>query len=98
MNQEWLSVSQASQWATSYLDRPIKPSNISYLLQYAKLKKHLDEEKKIKVSMTELKKYYDKNVKNKYTSWNLEYPLSSSCKTFLVQNISQRSPCQIICS
>ena len=69
MNQEWLSVSQASQWATSYLDRPIKPSNISYLLQYAKLKKHLDEEKKIKVSMTELKKYYDKNIKNKYTSW-----------------------------
>src|SRR3989344_5844765 len=69
MNQEWLSVSQASQWATSYLDRPIKPSNISYLLQYAKLKKHLDEDKKIKVSMTELKKYYDKNIKNKYTSW-----------------------------
>ena len=43
MNQELLSINKASQWASNYLDRPVTPSNISYLLQYAKIKKYLDE-------------------------------------------------------
>ena len=41
MNQELSSVGQASQWASDYLDKPVTPSNISYLIQYAKIKKYL---------------------------------------------------------
>jgi len=40
MNQELLSVSEASKWATEYLDKPVTSSNISYLIQYAKIKKY----------------------------------------------------------
>ena len=69
MNQETLSISQASQWASDYLDRPVTISNISYLIQYAKIKKYFDEEKKIKVNIYELKKYYDTHLIKKQGEW-----------------------------
>lgn len=69
MSQELLSISQASQWATNYLDRPVTPSNITYLIQYAKVKKYLDEERKAKISLDELKKYYDEHFIKKQESW-----------------------------
>src|SRR3972149_5128015 len=69
MNQELLTLGQASQWASDYLDKPVTTSNISYLIQYAKIKKYLDEEKKIKVKLDELKKYYDKYLVKKQESW-----------------------------
>src|SRR3989338_4460379 len=69
MSQELLSLGQASQWASDYLDRPVTTSNISYLIQYAKIRKYLDEEKKIKVNLDELKKYYDEHFVKKQESW-----------------------------
>jgi len=69
MSQELLSIGQASQWASDYLDRPVTISNISYLIQYAKIKKYLDEGKKIKVNLDELKKYYDEHLVKKQESW-----------------------------
>ena len=69
MSQGLLSIGKASQWASDYLDRPVTISNISYLIQYAKIKKYLDEEKKIKVSIDELKKYYDEHLVKKQESW-----------------------------
>src|SRR3989338_3809907 len=69
MSQELLSISKASQWASDYLDRPVTPSNISYLLQYAKIKKYLDEQRKTKINLDELKKYYDEHFVKKQESW-----------------------------
>ena len=69
MSQALLSIGRASQWASDYLDRPVTISNISYLIQYAKIKKYLDEEKKIKVNIEELKKYYDEHLVKKQESW-----------------------------
>jgi len=69
MNQELLSLAQASQWASNYLDKPVTTSNISYLIQYAKIKRYIDEERKTKIKLTELKTYYDENIKLKHTSW-----------------------------
>ncbi len=69
MNQPLLSINEASKWATDYLDRPVTSSNISYLLQYAKIKKHYDNERRIKISQEELKKYYNKNVIQKQEQW-----------------------------
>lgn len=69
MSQELITINQASQWASEYLDKPVNPSNISYLIQYAKINKYLDEEKKIKVDIEELKKYYDLFIVNRRDSW-----------------------------
>jgi len=69
MSQELLSLGQASQWASEYLDKPVTTSNISYLIQYAKIKKYLDVEKKIKVKLDELKKYYDEHLVKKQEAW-----------------------------
>ena len=69
MSQELLSISQASQWASSYLDKPVTPSNISYLIQYAKVRRYIDEERRLKVHLGELKQYYDEHIKKKNQSW-----------------------------
>ena len=69
MNQELLSINKASQWASDYLDRPVTPSNINYLIQYAKIKRYLNEQRKIKINLDELKKYYDEHFVKKQASW-----------------------------
>ena len=66
---KFLSISEASQWASDYLDRPVTISNITYLVQYAKIKKYLDEQRKIKINIEELKNYYDISVKYKQEFW-----------------------------
>ncbi|MFH1608237.1 MAG: DNA methyltransferase [archaeon] len=66
--EEVISLREASRWASDYLDRPVTPSNISYLVQYAKLKKYL-EGITIKVNIRELKEYYDEEVIQKQQQW-----------------------------
>ncbi len=68
MNQELLSLNQASKWATNYLDRTVTPSNISYLIQYAKVRR-FNEDSKIKIDKKELKEYYDEFVLKKQEAW-----------------------------
>jgi len=67
--QKLISIGEASQWASEYLDRPVTPSNINYLVQYAKIRKYLDEQRRIKINLDELKDYYDESVKEKQQSW-----------------------------
>lgn len=69
MSQTLLSIKDASQWATNYLDRPVTSSNICYLIQYAKIKKHYDNDRKIKVNQDELKNYYDEFIIKKQEAW-----------------------------
>ena len=66
--QKRVSLKEASEWATEFLGRPVTPSNISYLVQYAKIKKYV-EQLDIKVEIDELKNYYDKNVVVKQEQW-----------------------------
>jgi DNA modification methylase len=69
MNQSLLSINEASKWASEYLDKPVTTSNISYLIQYAKIKKYFDKERKVKVNQEELKGYYDEKVVHKQQQW-----------------------------
>ena len=55
LNSEFLSINEASQWASNYLDKPVTASNITYLVQYAKIKKYLNEQRKIEINLKELK-------------------------------------------
>ncbi|MFH1918039.1 MAG: DNA methyltransferase [Nanoarchaeota archaeon] len=63
-----ISLKEASKWATNYLGKPVTPSNISYLIQYAKLQKYM-EQLTIKIDIKELKEYYDEEVVRKQEQW-----------------------------
>ena len=59
-----LTIAQASQWASEYLKRNIKPSNISYLIQYGRIKKHSKNGTAL-VDKDELKEYYKESFTGK---------------------------------
>ena len=68
MVQELINIKEASKWASDYLDRPVTTSNISYLIQYAKIRKYMRQLKAM-VNLSELKNYYDKEVAQKQQQW-----------------------------
>ena len=53
-----MSLQEASKWASQYLDRKVTVSNLSYLLQYGRIKKHGDNGNPL-IDIDELKNYYD---------------------------------------
>ena len=53
-----LSLKEASIWASQYLNRKITVSNISYLIQYGRIKKYENEGNPF-INKEELKNYYD---------------------------------------
>lgn len=66
-----ISVKQASEWASDYLDSPITVSNISYLIQYGRVKKH-QRESGACVDLDELKEYYQNNHMTREVTWKKE--------------------------
>ena len=63
-----LTIEEASKWATSILERKVTPSNISYLIQYGRIRKYRDNGKTF-VSSTDLEKYYESQFKPKEELW-----------------------------
>jgi len=59
-----LSLKEASIWASQYLNRKITPSNISYLIQYGRIKKYGNDGGPL-INIEELKNYYDSFSKEK---------------------------------
>ena len=75
-----LTIPEASRWATAFLQKPVSNSNISYLIQYALIKKR-DANGAPSVSLAELKDYYEQNQKyteNKWKDERLNWALSFS--------------------
>jgi hypothetical protein len=82
------TLQEACDWASIYLGREVTPNNISYLIQYAKIHVY-DPQGNLKkrpggdarISLSELKQYYDKNWKKeqweevlgKGINWNLSF-------------------------
>ncbi|MDZ4225598.1 MAG: DNA methyltransferase, partial [Candidatus Andersenbacteria bacterium] len=56
-NTKLLTLMEASRWASDFLERDISESNISYLIQYGKVKKRVNESG-VYVSVTDLERYY----------------------------------------
>lgn len=52
-----LTIKEASKWATGYVGRNITPSNMSYLIQYGKIKK-INGNGIVKISQRDLFDYY----------------------------------------
>src|SRR3989339_1610811 len=63
-----VTIPEASKWASSFLEKEVLPTNISYLVQYGKVKKH-GENGSTMVDLNDLKKYYDSYNGTREVSW-----------------------------
>lgn len=59
-----INLKEASEWASQYINRKVTISNISYLLQYGRIKKYWNNETPL-INIEELKNYYDSFNKEK---------------------------------
>ena len=63
-----INLEDASKWGTKFIDKKVKPSNISYLIQYGRIKEY-KKNGQIMVSLNELRRYYKKNHKSREDLW-----------------------------
>jgi len=69
--QELLTISEASKWATEYLKKNVTTSNISYLIQYGRVRKY-SSNGVAKVSKKELINYYNSFLGKREVNWKAE--------------------------
>lgn len=90
MENNLLNLKDAAQWASEYLDKAISISNISYLVQYGKIRKFKDDDNSVLIDKNELKTYYDYKKKNEELwkqklgddlNWNLSFDQFSEAET-----------------
>jgi DNA modification methylase len=75
-----LNLKEASEWASQYFARKVTISNISYLLQYGRIKKYGNNGNPL-IKIEELKNYYDsfdkekqwKKILGKELNWHLSF-------------------------
>jgi hypothetical protein len=70
-NQDLLTITEASKWATRHLKKNVTTSNISYLIQYGRVKKYGDNGV-TKVSKRELTNYYHSFLGKREINWKTE--------------------------
>ena len=63
-----VSIFEASKWASALLNKEVLSTNILYLVQYGKVKKH-GENGSTMVDLNDLKKYYDSYNGSREISW-----------------------------
>lgn len=77
---KFFNLKEASNWASQYLNRNITSSNISYLLQYGRIKKYGNNGNPL-INIEELREYYIANEKKQQwknklgeeLNWNLSF-------------------------
>ncbi len=65
---ELLSIKEASKWASKYLKKNVTASNISYLIQYGKIKKYGNNGTTV-INKYELQKYYESFNGKREINW-----------------------------
>lgn len=68
MQSELLTIKEASEWISIQFKKNVTPSNISYLVNYGRIKKFADNGTTL-VSRDELLKYYDSYYGNRQLNW-----------------------------
>ncbi len=68
MSDQFFTIKEASSWATKYLGKNVTPSNISYLIQYGRVRK-IGDNGGTQVSQKELIEYYKSYNGNREVSW-----------------------------
>ncbi len=64
----FLTIKEASEWATQHTCKTVTTSNISYLIQYGRIKK-IDENGATQIALTDLMNYYKSYNKQRENSW-----------------------------
>jgi len=67
-----LTFKEASEWASNYLQKRVTTSNIAYLVQYGRIKKY-EENGNVKVSRSELTKYYQSFNGRRELTWKNKF-------------------------
>ncbi len=67
-SKDLLTIGEASEWATNYLGRRVSTSNISYLIQYGRVRK-FNNNGMTQVSKQDLIKYYRSHVGKRELEW-----------------------------
>jgi hypothetical protein len=62
------NIKEANEWATQHLGKTVTPSNISYLIQYGRIKK-IGKNGETQVSKQELINYYESYNGKREASW-----------------------------
>jgi len=62
------TIREASKWASDFLCKEVSPTNISYLLQYGKIRKHGGNGSAL-VDLNDLKKYYESYMGKRELNW-----------------------------
>lgn len=91
-NLNFVTVREASQWASDYLNKDISESNISYLIQYGRIKKHGNNGSTV-IDINDLKTYYFSFNGKRELDWkkklgsDLNWSLSfdNSCFNYMVK-------------
>ena len=68
MQQDLITIKDASKWISSELKRDITPSNISYLVNYGRINKHGANSDTF-VSKKEVREYYNSYYGNRSLNW-----------------------------
>ena len=63
-----ITINEASKWASEHLTREVSPTNISYLLQYGKIKKHVKDGSTM-LDLRDLEEYYRSRVGYREKDW-----------------------------
>src|SRR6185295_11348085 len=63
-----LSIKEASKWATGFIKRSVSEANISYLLQYGRVRK-IGENGSTQIWKKDLEKYYEKHQSLREDHW-----------------------------
>ncbi|MCX6150497.1 MAG: DNA methyltransferase [Ignavibacteriales bacterium] len=63
-----ISIKEATTWASSYINKNVTESNVSYLIQYGRIKK-FGENGGITISRAELQHYYDSYYGKREMNW-----------------------------
>lgn len=65
---EYISINEASHWASQYLSKVVTPANISYLVQYGKVKKY-STNGETRVKLSDLQAYYNSFKGKREIDW-----------------------------
>lgn len=65
---ELLSIKEASEWATKYTHKTVTPANISYLIQYGRIKK-IGDNGFTQIDLQDLINYYKSFNGQRENSW-----------------------------
>jgi len=66
--QDFMTLKDASVWASKHIGKKVTPSNISYLIQYGRIPKNGDNGN-VFVDKHDLKQYYDSHYETKESRW-----------------------------